>query len=107
MRSGKYLSSHIFFKLTLIVMILSLLSSSLITIAQARGEDYLEDYRSQSSSSQSITAITSTREASFGIATGDPNGSHSQYPWPFTVVQMGHVIQSYQNYSSGNTSVSG
>jgi len=38
-----------------------------------------------------------------GIATGDPNGSHSKYAWPFTVVQMGHVIQSYQNYSSGTS----
>ncbi|HOM67879.1 MAG TPA: DNRLRE domain-containing protein [Brevefilum fermentans] len=38
-----------------------------------------------------------------GIATGNPNGPHLQYAWPFTVVQMGHVIQSYQNYSSGTS----
>ena len=101
MKSGKKLNSRIFFKLTLMVMIFSLLSGNLITIAQARSEDYLEDYRGHSSANQSIAAITATREASFGIATGDPNGPHSQYAWPFTVDQMGHVIQSYQNYSSG------
>jgi subtilisin-like proprotein convertase family protein len=45
-----------------------------------------------------------TREASFGIAWGDPDGPHSVYDWPYEVVQMGHAIQSYQNYSSGTSS---
>lgn len=35
---------------------------------------------------------------SAGLAWGDPDGPHSVYAWPFTVVQMGHVIQSYQYY---------
>jgi hypothetical protein len=43
------------------------------------------------------------REASFGIAWGDPDGPHSVYDWPYDVVQMGLVIQSYQNYSSGTS----
>jgi hypothetical protein len=42
----------------------------------------------------------STETASVGIAWGDPDGTHSTYAWPFTVVQMGHAIQSYQNYGS-------
>jgi subtilisin-like proprotein convertase family protein len=42
----------------------------------------------------------STETLSAGIAWGDPNGTHSTYSWPFTVVQMGHAIQSFQNYGS-------
>ena len=38
-----------------------------------------------------------TRSA--GLAWGGLDGSHSVYAWPFAVVQMGHVIQSYQDYS--------
>ena len=37
-----------------------------------------------------------TRSA--GLAWGSPDGAHSVYAWPFQVVQMGHVIQSYQDY---------
>ncbi len=41
---------------------------------------------------------SSTQTNSAGLAWGDPDGLHSVYGWPFTVVQMGHVIQSYQDY---------
>ncbi len=37
---------------------------------------------------------------SAGIAWGDPNGAHPTYAWPFTVVQLGWNMQSYQNYGS-------
>ena len=37
---------------------------------------------------------------SVGIATGNPNGPHSRYGWPFTIDQMGHLDSSYQLYSS-------
>ena len=34
------------------------------------------------------------------MATADTIDPHGTYAWPFTVVQMGHAIQSYQNYGS-------
>ncbi len=37
-------------------------------------------------------------DCSAGLAWGGLDGPHSIYAWPFTVVQMGHVIQSYQDY---------
>lgn len=37
---------------------------------------------------------------SAGIATGDPNGLHSRYGWPFQIVQVGHLDSSYQLYST-------
>jgi subtilisin-like proprotein convertase family protein len=37
---------------------------------------------------------------SAGIATGDPDGPHARYGWPFTVDQVGHLDSSYQLYSS-------
>ncbi len=40
----------------------------------------------------------SIQTGSAGYAWGDPDGQHAVYAWPFTVVQMGHAIQSYQSY---------
>ncbi len=36
---------------------------------------------------------------SAGIATGDPEGPHSRYSWPFSIDQVGHLDSSYQLYS--------
>lgn len=36
---------------------------------------------------------------SAGIATGNPDGPHSRYGWPFPIDQMGHLNSSYQLYS--------
>lgn len=42
----------------------------------------------------------SLQTASAGIATGDPNGAHARYGWPFAIEQMGHLNSSYQLYST-------
>ncbi len=42
----------------------------------------------------------SIQTGSAGIATGDPDGEHARYGWPFAVVQVGHLNSSYQLYSS-------
>jgi len=43
---------------------------------------------------------SSIQTGSAGIATGDPDGPHSRYGWPFTIQQVGHLNSSYQLYSS-------
>lgn len=47
---------------------------------------------------ESDTTDYGIQTGSAGLAWGNPDGPHSVYAWPFTVVQMGHVIQSYQYY---------
>jgi len=47
---------------------------------------------------EQIEAVIQTGSA--GIATADPNASHSRYGWPFAIEQMGHLNSSYQLYSS-------
>lgn len=52
-------------------------------------------------SPQTITdSKSSVHTGSAGIAWGDPDGTHPRYSWPFPFDQMGHLISSYQNYSS-------
>ncbi|MGI6740020.1 MAG: Ig-like domain-containing protein [Brevefilum sp.] len=70
----------------------------------ANSDDPPEEYRGESALGQFDDRATEDREASFGIAWGDPNGSHKVYDWPYTFDQMGLVIQSYQNYSGGTSS---
>ena len=41
----------------------------------------------------------SIQTGSAGIATGDPDGPHSRYSWPFAIDQVGHLDSSYQLYS--------
>ncbi len=40
---------------------------------------------------------------SAGIATANPNGAHAVYAWPIVFNQMGHLMESYQNYGSDST----
>lgn len=40
----------------------------------------------------------SIQTGSAGIATGDPDGPHSRYGWPFAIEQVGHLDSSYQLY---------
>ncbi len=47
--------------------------------------------------SEQIEASIQTGSA--GIATGDPDGPHSRYGWPFAIDQVGHLDSSYQLYS--------
>jgi len=90
-------------KVVLFLIMILLLSGNVLPITYANSDDPPEEYRGESAPGQVDDRATEDREASFGIAWADPNGAHSQYEWPFTVVQMGHVIQSYQNYSSGTS----
>lgn len=59
---------------------------------------------SDAHSQTDVEALTDTdnriQTGSAGIAWGDPDGEHSRYGWPFPFEQMGHLISSYQNYSS-------
>ena len=48
-------------------------------------------------------AVPAWRAAELAQAMGVNAATHATYAWPFTVVQMGHAIQSYQNYSSGTS----
>ena len=48
-------------------------------------------------------AVPGWQAAEMAQATGVNVATHATYAWPFTVVQMGHAIQSYQNYSSGTS----
>ena len=42
----------------------------------------------------------SIQTGSAGIATGDADGTHARYAWPFAIEQVGHLDSSYQLYSS-------
>ena len=92
------------YKLIILTIIVAMVSGQFFQIALAMEDDPPEEYRGKT-----ITSVGSEgsgaviQEESFGIAWGDPDGPHSVYSWPFTFVQMGHAIQSYQNYSSGTS----
>ena len=92
--------------LVVIATVLSLLMSGMsLPMVSAQESVPLEDAREiEGSISASETTQVGIQEASFGYAWGDPDGLHSVYDWPYTFDQMGLVIQSYQNYSSGTSS---
>jgi hypothetical protein len=83
--------------LTILVM-LSMLFSLSATTALAKGNDPEEPRAGQQDGFQTFAATTPTNSA--GIASADPNGAHSFYSWPIVMNQMGHLIQSFQNYGS-------
>ena len=96
----------IVFRGVVFLMVLSLLFSGTGNkLAMAQTSVPPEEPRiTQEDKSQEGSQISGVPDTgSAGIATGNPNGPHSVYAWPFDVVQMGHVIQSYQNYSSGTS----
>ena len=98
---SKEFSGH---KLIKVLIVLFLLMNSLITAGQASIEEPPEEYRGEPVLlSDGSIGNAGIQEESFGIAWGDPDGEHSTYAWPFTFVQMGHAIQSYQNYGSGTS----
>jgi hypothetical protein len=96
--------------LTLLVLV-SLLFSLAANRALAQGNDP-EEPRAvqvqkggvQTGEAQTSSDVTpyaaSAPTLSAGIATADPNGAHAVYAWPIVMNQMGHLIQSYQNYGS-------
>ncbi len=92
--------------LVVIATVLSLLMSGMsLPMVSAQESVPLEEAREiEGSISASETTQVGIQEASFGYAWGDPDGLHSVYDWPYTFDQMGLVIQSYQNYSSGTSS---
>ena len=93
------------YKLVKVLLVLSLLLISLVSAVQARTDEPPEEYRGEPVLlSEGSVGNVGIQEESFGIAWADPDGDHSIYAWPFTFVQMGHAIQSYQNYSSGTSS---
>ena len=92
-----------FYRIIIILLVFSLLSSGTLQISHAQTDDPPEEYRGKTISSVGSEGSAVIQEESFGIAWGDPDGPHSVYSWPFTFVQMGHAIQSYQNYSSGTS----
>ncbi|NLB18828.1 MAG: hypothetical protein GX825_08915, partial [Syntrophomonadaceae bacterium] len=99
---SKEYSGH---KLVKVFLVLSLLLNGFVSAAQARTDEPPEEYRGEPVLlSEGSVGNVGIQEESFGIAWADPNGEHSTYAWPFTFVQMGHAIQSYQNYSSGTSS---
>jgi len=103
MKSRNRVFERLLYKIALMVMILSLLSGGFTTISQAKSEDPPEEYRGKPITLDRREGSSTIQEESFGIAWADPDGPHSVYAWPFTFDQMGLVIQSYQNYSSGTS----
>ena len=105
MKTFNLLKKYSGFKLIKVLIVLSLLLNSLVSAAQARTDEPPEEYRGEPVLlSEGSVGNVGIQEESFGIAWANPNGEHSKYDWPFTFVQMGHAIQSYQNYSSGTSS---
>lgn len=92
-----------FGRIVIILIVIFLLSSSTLQMSHANTEEPPEEYRGETITSVGSEGSAVIQEESFGIAWGDPGGPHSKYDWPFTFVQMGHAIQSYQNYSSGTS----
>jgi subtilisin-like proprotein convertase family protein len=85
---------HHFYKGLFSLFLVLLLISSISGVVLAQDPTPI----SQNMLAEGIELSSDTLSA--GIAWGDPDGSHSTYAWPFSVVQMGHAIQSYQNYGS-------
>jgi len=94
MKQKHLLLNKAFFLLLTFILIVSNFNG----FVQAKGEEPPEE------PAKGEVVAYAIETNSTGIAWGDPNGPHSVYDWPFSVVQMGHVIQSYQNYSSGTSS---
>ena len=92
----------LFYKMTFLAILLAFMVFGLTGIALAKGDEPPEEPR-QPVGEGMIGIQADIQTGSAGVAWGDPNGLHSVYDWPFSVVQMGHVIQSYQNYSSGTS----
>ena len=84
-------------KKILLILLIVLLVGNYSSFTYAQSEDPPEEYRGEGLSAQEINSSAVIQEASFGIATADPDGPHSTYDWPFTFVQMGHAIQSYRD----------
>ncbi len=95
--------NRIIYRIVMILIVITLLSSNTLQIALAQTEEPPEEYRGETIPKLEAEGSAVIQENSFGIAWGDPDGPHSVYAWPFTFVQMGHAIQSYQNYSSGTS----
>jgi len=87
----------------LLIIFSMVMNSSVVNSVQAETEVPPEEYRGGMYTKEDIKQGFEIQEASFGIAWGDPNAAHSVYAWPYTFDQMGLVVQSYQNYSSGTS----
>jgi len=85
------------------LLIVVFLLGSICTTIYAKTGKPPEEYRGDPHLNDNRDDSTGIQENSLGIAWGDPEGPHSIYAWPFTVVQMGHTIQSYQNYNYGTS----
>ncbi len=90
--------------ISLIMIIATSFSGGLSSVVMAKQEDPPEEYRDAAITVEGDLELITAQEASFGIAWADPDGPHSVYDWPYDWDQMGLVIQSYQNYSSGISS---
>ena len=85
----KPIQGHKLFHLIITFLLLSVLLAYQHAAVSARSTEPPEE------ASQDRVGI---QTGSAGLAWGDADGPHLVYNWPFTVVQMGHVIQSYQDY---------
>ncbi len=104
-RSNFYQFSLFFTRIMTLFLITAMSFSGLFsTIAIAMEEGPPEEWRGGPDVSNYRDLYNSIQEESFGIAWADPDGPHSVYDWPYDWDQMGLVIQSYQNYSSGISS---
>ena len=101
---SKMKSKNFFFNVLVTLILISVAFSAILSVnAQAQIEQPPEEYRGDVISEDDVKQKQTIKEASFGYAWGDPDGPHSVYDWPYTFDQMGLVIQSYQNYSSGTS----
>jgi len=91
------------FVVAIVIAFTLLFPGFLFTTGQAKTDIPPEEYRGGMYTKEDIKQGFEIQEASFGIAWGDPNAAHSVYAWPYTFDQMGLVVQSYQNYSSGTS----
>ena len=85
--------------LILLILLAFLFSMAATTaLAQENGIAPEEPRAARLGGVQPYAATAPTNSA--GIASADPNGAHSVYGWPIVFNQMGHLIQSFQNYGS-------
>ncbi len=97
------------YKILTLVMLFAFVFGMAVPAAQAQEPEPPEEPRTFTqvySDDKTVTAdqigitAATTPTNSAGIATADPNGAHAVYAWPMVFNQMGHLMESYQNYGS-------
>ena len=86
------------YRLLLVAVILAMLVSPAASVTSAASLPPTPDPTEDIGLAEMVE-LGSTSASSF-LATADAIDPHGIYAWPFTVVQMGHAIQSYQDYSN-------